>query len=230
MVSTCRSSVTNKWSYLTGRPAPTGLVGDRKWTIRSLHTDALEVHWMILEPPVERIGEAVARLWSDERRVASHRGLPAGWVRVVHVGAVRIDAEEHRPIVFGEPIGTDTVKELAGITHRSRVGGGQMPGARLTIDEREEIALGLATVTQFRGHRRPAGAADLDGVEGGRPQRRARLLPGEPGTARDRPASAAAQAPAAGRASVAGCRGRQAAEQEALAGADREPAAPRASG
>jgi transposase, IS30 family len=44
----------------------------------------------------------------------------------------------------------------------------QVPGARLPIDEREEIALGVATGRSFAGIAVQLGAADLDGQPGGR--------------------------------------------------------------
>jgi hypothetical protein len=93
-------------------PCPAGDVGDRERSFRSLRADALEFLRMIIEPPVERIVEVVAGLWPDQCRVTGHRGLPERRVGMVEEGTVRVDTEQHRPILLGEPIGADTMEQL----------------------------------------------------------------------------------------------------------------------
>jgi hypothetical protein len=104
-----------------------------------------------------------------------------------------------------------------------------MPGARLSQDERAEIALGLAVQSRFadiaRGPERLTSTVTREvGRNGWSPP-----LSDDTGAARDQPAGSASQAPPARGRPRACSRGDSAVEVEALAPVDREPAAPRAS-
>jgi len=68
-----------------------------------------------------------------------------------------------------------------------------MPGARLSLEEREEIALGIASGRSLTGVAggRPSG---VDGVAGGRPERWSWPLPGGGRGACDTPSGVQAQA------------------------------------
>ena len=101
-----------------------------------------------------------------------------------------------------------------------------MPGARLSLEEREEIALGIASGRSLTGIARGGRSSGLDRGAGGRAERWSPPLPGRGRGACDTPAGVPPEGASSRGRSGARAGGRAASAVAALAAADRDPAAP----